>query len=103
MTEASLLVGTIFLAIGAFSIVYGAIACYLTKVKNCITLVSVSLNLTVVQGEYFNDEEVRMMLAREAEEERRRREEEMLKAELDQEEDMKDEGKRRKRGIIIAS
>lgn len=55
------------------------------------------------QGDYFNDEEVRLMLAREAAEERRRRIEEAEEDEKEQEEARREEGKRKKRGIIVAS
>jgi uncharacterized protein YaiI (UPF0178 family) len=55
------------------------------------------------QGEYFNDEEVRDMLAREAFEDKKRREEEMAKEEKEEEEAKKEEGKKKTRGIIIAS
>lgn len=55
------------------------------------------------QGEYFNDEEVRMMLAREVAEEKRRREEEELREEREAMEARAEDGKRRQRGIIIAS
>ena len=60
-------------------------------------------SLILFQGEYFNDEEVRMMLAREASEEQKRRIEEAEREELENEEARKEEGKRKKRGIIIAS
>ncbi len=43
------------------------------------------------------------MLAREAEEDRKRREEEMAKEEAEEAEARKDEGRRKKRGIIIAN
>ena len=56
-----------------------------------------------LQGEYFNDEEVRMMLAREVAEEKRRREEEELREEREAMEARAEDGKRRQRGIIIAS
>ena len=43
------------------------------------------------------------MLAREAEEDRKRREEEMAREEAEEAEARRDEGKRKKRGIIIAN
>ena len=55
------------------------------------------------QGEYFNDEEVRIMLAREAEEDRKRRDEELAREEAEEAEAKREEGKRKKRGIIIAN
>ena len=51
----------------------------------------------------YNDEEVQVMLAREAEEERKRREEEMLREEAEEAEAKRDEGKIKKRGILIAN
>ncbi len=56
----------------------------------------------ILQGEYFNDEEVRLMLAREAAEERKKREEELIKEEEMANEARQEEGKRLKRGIVIA-
>ena len=57
----------------------------------------------VLQGEYFNDEEVRLMLAAEALEERKKREEELIKEEEMAKEANQEEGKRKKRGIVIAT
>ena len=57
----------------------------------------------ILQGEYFNDEEVRLMLAREAVEERKKRDEELIKEEEMALEAKQEEGKRKKRGIVIAS
>ena len=54
------------------------------------------------QGEYFNDEEVRRMLAAEAAEEKLKREEELIREEEMAKEANQEEGKRKKRGIIIA-
>ena len=61
------------------------------------------LLLYSLKGEYFNDEEVRIMLAREAEEDRKRRDEELAREEAEELEAKKEEGKRKKRGIIIAN
>ena len=55
------------------------------------------------QGEYFNDKEVRMMLAREAAEERKRIEDEAAAEEQEREDAKRDENRKKKRGIIIAS
>ena len=56
----------------------------------------------IFQGEYFNDEEVRRMLAAEAAEEKLKREEELIKEEEMAKEANQEEGKRKKRGIVIA-
>ena len=55
------------------------------------------------QGEYFSDEDVRVMLAQEAAEERRRREEEYEREEAMNDEARQEEVKRQNRGILIAS
>ena len=60
-------------------------------------------NLKSFQGEFFNDEEVRIMIAREAEEERNRRDEELAKEIEEEAQAKKEEGVRKKRGIIIAN
>jgi len=85
MTDVSTILGIALIGVGAASAVYGAILCYTTK------------------GEYFNDEEVRIMLAREAEEDRKRRDEELAREEAEEIEAKNEEGKRKKRGIIIAN
>jgi len=85
MTDVSTILGIALVGVGAASAVYGGILCYTTK------------------GELFNDDEVRIMLAREAEEDRKRREEEMAREEAEEAEARRDEGKRKKRGIIIAN
>jgi hypothetical protein len=54
------------------------------------------------QGEYFNDEELRVMLAREAAEERERQEEE-AKLEEQLQEEVDEEGRAKVRGILVAS
>ncbi len=63
----------------------------------------VSSFIFYIQGEYFNDEEVRMMLAREAEEDKKRRAEEDAQMEKDEADAKQEEGKLKKRGIIIAN
>ena len=55
------------------------------------------------QGEFFNDEELRIMLAREAEEERIKREEDYRREELEEVEATKSEKKRKQRGIIMTT
>ena len=57
----------------------------------------------VYQGEFFQEEEVRAMLAQEASEEKERREEEEKKEEELQAMADNDELRKAKRGIIIAS
>jgi len=84
MVEASEMVGIGMLIFGALSLLYGIALCY------------------TVKGEYFNDEEVRLMLAAEALEERKKREEELIKEEEMAKEANQEEGKRKKRGIVIA-
>ena len=68
----------------------------------CSYVILILLRLFVLQGEYFNDEEVRLMLAAEALEERKKREEELIKEEEMAKEANQEEGKRKKRGIVIA-
>ena len=58
---------------------------------------------TTLQGEYFNDEEVRLMLAREAEEDKKRREEELAREAAEEAEAKREEISQKKRGIIIAN
>lgn len=55
------------------------------------------------QGEYFNDEEVRAMLAQEAEEERAKREEDLAKEMHDNTQASEETVKHKTRGILIAS
>ena len=56
-----------------------------------------------LQGEYFNEEEMRIMVAREAEEERIKREEDYRREEMEEVEANKAEKKRKQRGILMTS
>jgi len=84
MVELSEVVGLGLVIFGTLSLLYGIALCY------------------TVKGEYFNDEEVRRMLAAEAAEEKLKREEELIKEEEMAKEANQEEGKRKKRGIVIA-
>ena len=55
------------------------------------------------KGEVYHSEEVQLMLAKEAEEDRKRRDEELAQELADEEMASKEEGKRKKRGILIAN
>ena len=59
--------------------------------------------MNIFQGEFFQEEEVRAMLAQEAAEEKERREEEEKREEELQAMADNDELRRAKRGIMIAS
>lgn len=85
MTQASLIIGIVFVVIGSLAVFYGLALCYTTK------------------GEYFNDEEVRAMLAQEAEEERAKREEDLAKEMHDNTQASEETVKHKTRGILIAS
>ncbi len=85
MTEASIIVGVVLVVLGCIAFIYGSILCWTTK------------------GEFFQEEEVRAMMAHEAVEEKARREEEDKRMEEEQDQADREEGKMKKRGIIIAS
>ena len=61
------------------------------------------LSLLSFKGEVYHSEEVQLMLAKEAEEDRKRRDEELAQELADEEMASKEEGKRKKRGIIVAN
>jgi len=85
MTDVSTILGVGLLGFGAASAIYGSVLCYTTK------------------GEVYHSEEVQLMLAKEAEEDRKRRDEELAQELADEEMASKEEGKRKKRGIIVAN
>ena len=68
-----------------------------------ITTTLIMSPLLSFKGEVYHSEEVQLMLAKEAEEDRKRRDEELAQELADEEMASKEEGKRKKRGIIVAN
>ena len=100
--EVSAVVGIVLMAVGGLMVAWGLILCYTTKVTRAVARNIVFTDF-LLQGEYYNADEVQAMVAAEMlEEKRKKQEEEEMFDDIGAEAGQAGIGKKKKRGPMIA-